>query len=191
MINVEHLIPLLSQYGYWLIFPIAVIEGPIISIVVGFLLSLGYFDFKVAYLVLIAGDLIGDSIYYFLGRWGSSFTKRILRLDEKKIENFSNFLKGNLNKTFVFGKFAHGLGSITWFGMGTLKVPFRKFLVMNTLTTAVKSLLLLTLGFYFGKAYLQVNKRLDELSIVLIVLFVLVYILLAYTGLPKKIFRRK
>ena len=66
------LVALITSYGYVLIFLLAIVEGPIVSIVAGFVSSLGYLDILVAYGVLVASDMVGDMLYYALGRWGAS-----------------------------------------------------------------------------------------------------------------------
>ena len=62
---------LLIQYKYLILFPIIVIEGPFATIVSGFLVSLGIFNVFIAYPIIILGDLASDSIFYFVGRFGS------------------------------------------------------------------------------------------------------------------------
>jgi membrane protein DedA with SNARE-associated domain len=53
----------LLYYKYFVLFPIMVVEGPIITIIAGFLVSLGHLNGLAAYAVLVAGDVTGDSIY--------------------------------------------------------------------------------------------------------------------------------
>ena len=53
---------MLSYYKYWLIFPIMVLEGPIITVISGFLVSLGTLNAFVAYPLLFFGDLLGAAL---------------------------------------------------------------------------------------------------------------------------------
>ena len=62
---------LLMTYRYLILFPLAAVEGPIVALLVGFLISLGYFQFFPAFGIMILGDLIPDSFYYYLGRFGN------------------------------------------------------------------------------------------------------------------------
>ena len=68
--TLEHFIALLLQYKYFFLFPIAIIEGPIISILAGVLIARGVMDPWVSYTLLVLGDLIGDGFYYAIGRFG-------------------------------------------------------------------------------------------------------------------------
>jgi len=60
----------LLQYRYLALFPLACIEGPILALVVGFMVHLGYFSFIPAYFIMVLGDFVPDSVYYFIGRFG-------------------------------------------------------------------------------------------------------------------------
>ena len=45
-------------------------EGPVLAIIIGFLIHQGYLAFLPSYIILIFGDIIPDSAYYYLGRLG-------------------------------------------------------------------------------------------------------------------------
>lgn len=66
----QQIISLLTAYKYFFLFPIVVVEGPIITVIAGFLSSLGYLNIIIAYLVVVAGDIVGDSAYYAIGFYG-------------------------------------------------------------------------------------------------------------------------
>ena len=66
----EQIILLLTTYKYLLLFPIVVFEGPIITVIAGFLSSLGYLNIFIAYGVVVVGDIAGDIMYYALGYYG-------------------------------------------------------------------------------------------------------------------------
>ena len=57
-----------NQFGYWVIFPFIVIEGPITTIVAGWFASLGYLHLGVLLVIANIADMVGDSMYYFIGQ---------------------------------------------------------------------------------------------------------------------------
>jgi membrane protein DedA with SNARE-associated domain len=181
LIAVQQVIPWLIKYKYFIIFPVTVIEGPIITIVTGFLASIGYISLFIGYLVIIAGDLAGDSFYYLLGRFGSEgvFHKyaKYIGLNEVRIKTLKQHFINHPNRTFILGKIAHGAGPIILLAAGSIKVPFKKFFLANVLPTIVKSLILILVGYYFGKAYLAFNSVLNELALVVLGLFIIAYII--------------
>src|SRR4051794_39487817 len=60
----------LMTYRYWILFPLACIEGPILSFFMGTLCALGYFNPFLVYPIMLAGDLIPDTILFYVGRRG-------------------------------------------------------------------------------------------------------------------------
>src|SRR3989344_2097578 len=61
---------LIETYTYFAIFPISVLEGTIIAVFSGFLVSVGIINIYITTGVLILGDIVGDIAYYSLGRFG-------------------------------------------------------------------------------------------------------------------------
>lgn len=187
----DTIIPFFVQYKYLVILPVAVVEGPVIAIVGGFLISLGYLNYWLTLATLIVGDMIGDSIYYVIGRFGrmSFITKHghYIGLTLSRIEKIERHFARHPIKTLFFGKFAHGLASITWVAAGMSRVPYRKFIFTNMLSSAIKSGILLLLGFYYGKAYTTFDQYLGYIATGVFILFIGVYLLAIKTNLVARL----
>jgi len=87
----EHILALLIEYKYFILFPLAAIEGPIVSLAAGFLIHTGHLSFIPTYLIFILGDVIPDCLYYYLGKFGDK--KQILQ----KYISKDGFVSRNLN----------------------------------------------------------------------------------------------
>ena len=162
MPSLAQIVAWLIVYKYLIIFPFAVLEGPIITIISGFLASTGVLNFWVAFAVVVFGDLFADNLYYALGRFGRerfirSRLGKLLGLDEKRVEKLEKHFATHPWKTFTFGKFVHGTGSPILVAGGMAKVPYKKFLGYNIPTTLLNSFILIEIGFYFGHAYQSFN----------------------------------
>ncbi|PIR76553.1 MAG: hypothetical protein COU32_01430 [Candidatus Magasanikbacteria bacterium CG10_big_fil_rev_8_21_14_0_10_42_10] len=176
---------LIIHYSYLIIIPMMIIEGPIITVIAGFLASLGYFNIFVVYLVMIAADLIGDTMYYAIGRWGGiPLIKKwghYIGITEKHVTDIEKKI-GNHEARFLFlGKIAHGFGTVFLLAAGTAKMPYGKFLLFNILPTLLKSLLFLLVGYYFGYAYTTIQVYVDYSALAMIVLaiiFVVLYVII-------------
>ena len=176
------IIALLIKYRYLLIFPIAVLEGPIISMVVGFLIYMGYLNGMAAFGLLILADLVGDSLYYFLGRFGR---KRFLHkyghyigMNEARILVLEKQFEKNHWKILAVGK-TQAIGSLILVAAGVAKAPFDKFLWYNLLGSFPKVLFFILVGYFFGHGYLEINRfsgYTGWISISLSVLLVLIYL---------------
>jgi membrane protein DedA with SNARE-associated domain len=168
---------LLVQYRYLILFPLAAIEGPIISLAVGFLIYLGFFSVVPAYILLVFGDLIPDTIYYYLGRYGNK--KRIL---DKYIER-SDRLAHNMNlleklwhdhgkKTMFFSKLAYGLSTPFLISAGLVKMPYKKFVSYALPVTLLQYAVLLTIGYYLGYSYASAARYVEDAGLIIAAAFV-------------------
>ena len=177
----------LLDYKYLLLFPIAIVEGPFVTVLAGFLASIGKIDIYLAFMIIISGDLIGDSLYYAFGKWGGrSWVRKWghhVGMTQVRIERLENHFKRHPGKTLMLGKVAHGLGGPFLAAAGLSNMPYGNFLFYNLLPTAPKSLLLILLGFYSGHAYQRVTQYLDSLAVFFCVLSL--SIILLYIFIPK------
>ncbi|MBU3901668.1 DedA family protein [Patescibacteria group bacterium] len=168
--SIDQIILWLANYKYFALFPLAVAEGPIITVIAGFLASLGHFNFWVAYLIIVVGDLAGDAVHYSLGRWGGrNFIDRwgkYLGVGPGQIETIEKQFDKRGDKLLFIGKMSHGVGGAFLIAAGLIKMPFIKFLFANFLATLIKSLLLLLLGFYFGQALSTINTYLERITLI-------------------------
>jgi len=169
----------LDHYKYLAIFPLAFIEGPIITILSGFLASLGELNFILAYLLIVAGDMTGDTFFYLMGRYSQRLPKKLISffgLTKGRIIFIENQFKTNPKKLFSLGK-ASALGTIILFASGLSRFPYKKFFFYNLVLTIFKSLLLLIVGYYFGRAYASLKTYLDYGALGLAVLFIVFYVI--------------
>ena len=178
----QNIILLLTAYKYLFLFPVAVIEGPIITVIAGFLSSLGIFNVFIAYGVLVAGDIAGDVAYYELGyygrqrfvtRWG-----RFIGITQERLEQLERHFDKHAGKTLIIGKLSQGIGGAILLAAGMAKVPLRTFALYDFLPTLPKTLILLLIGYYAGASYVKISSYFDYAAIGTVaaaVIFVVVY----------------
>lgn len=167
---------LLEHYGYYLLFPTAVIEGPIVTILTGALVSLRIFSFLTAYIVVSAGDILGDIIWYAVGRYGGlPFIRRwgiYMGIKESHLGIMERLFKRHEVKSYFLGKLAHGAGGAVLVVAGLVKAPFDRFVWWNVIATLIKSFALLLLGYYFAHALTQVSSVLDLIASITVIVTV-------------------
>lgn len=163
--QVNQIFGLLYTYSYLVLFPLVIVEGPVVTIVAGFLVSLGFMDFIPTYLTIIAGDLTGDVLYYSAGRWWLNKTyKGVLKffnINFKFVQKLEGAIKKNKRPFLFFGKLSHAIGGLILFAAGSAKIPLKDFLTFNFLATLPKSLILLAVGYFFGSTVSNFTKALD------------------------------
>ncbi len=182
--SLDQLLSLLLTYKYLIIFPIAVAEGPIISILSGALIARDLLDPFLAYFLLLLGDLLGDTIYYCLGRFGGRPAVKkwgyLVKLKEEKITALEHHFNHLAPKRTLFLGKTQPWGSIILFAAGTAKMPYLKFLLVNTAASIPKVLILVLLGYYFNQAYVALDQYVQYAGIIIttITVPILLYFLL-------------
>jgi membrane protein DedA with SNARE-associated domain len=184
MLSFPQIIGWILTYRYLVLFPIVVVEGPIITIIAGFLASLDLLSIYITYVVIVFADLSGDFIYYSIGRWGrENFIDKwgkYIGLNKQKIGKVEEHFEKHRKKTLIFGKLSHAVGMPILVAAGIAKVPIWEFLWLNFLATLPKSFIFLFIGYYFGEAYVKFDKYLDYITITTIILG-LVFLLIYYS----------
>ena len=144
--SLDQIVQLVIQFKYIILYPIAVLEGPIISIIAGFLVSKGYLGFIITYLLLMAGDLTGDIFYYGVGRWGGR--KLIdrwgprLGLNPKRMAKVDDHFLRHGGKTLLFGKWTQTVGAPILVTAGAIRMPLGKyFLSTKWMTNTISRLI--------------------------------------------------
>lgn len=156
------LIEILSSYGYAIIFPIAILEGPLVAIAAGLLVSRGILAVIPTTLILIAGDLLGDTFYYSLGRYGGRNLGRrwgnYIGVTEERVEKLEHYFKNNDWKLILFSK-TQAIGATILFSAGVVKMKFRRFIGFNFIGSIPKAILFQLIGYYFGESTSEANLR--------------------------------
>jgi len=172
LIETAQIIALLEAYKYLILFPATLFEGPVITVIAGYLSSLNFLNFFIVYAVVVAGDTVGDLLYYAAGRWGRwKFFRRWQKLfdvNEGKIAKMEKYFGKHAGKTLFFGKFGYGIVGSMLFASGLANVSLSIFLIFTFPATLMKSMMLLLIGFYFGYAYKQIALYLDYVSYMMI-----------------------
>ncbi|HET8575202.1 MAG TPA: VTT domain-containing protein [Candidatus Paceibacterota bacterium] len=159
---------LLQHYGYVLLFLIAVIEGPIISVIASFLVLQGFFNIYLVLAVVVVADLVGDVLHYAPGRWwGEKIFQKYFKSQEKHMKQLEKRFQTKGGRTLLFGKLTHASGFVILIAAGVAKMPLSKFLWYNLLGTIPKSLFFIVIGYYLGYAYNKINKDIETATLII------------------------
>ncbi len=182
----EGIINLLVTYKYFIIVPITIVEGPIIMMICGFLLKLGYFSLVPLYIFLMLGDLVGDVWWYFIGyRYGERFVRRFgkyFSITEKQVEVVQGLFRRYHDPIVLVSKLTMGFGLaiVTLFSAGVSRVPFGRYMTFNIIGQFFWTGFLLSIGYLFGNLYGTVDNVLGR--IFLVAIFVCVFFLVVGFG---------
>jgi membrane protein DedA with SNARE-associated domain len=157
--------------------------GPLLSIILGLLLHLGYFSLVPLYGVLMFGDLIGDTVLYYLGyRYGpASIDKfgKYIGITQERVNRASGLFHKYKNPILFFSKITNGFGlsMVTLLTAGIVRIPFSRYIAFNMLGQFIWTGALLYIGFAFGELYKKIdtwNSRLTIFGGIIVLCLVLV-----------------
>ena len=179
MLDSQQLLEFISQYGYWILFPLMIIEGPIVTLIGGGLAALGVLRVEIVFLLSIFGDLTMDIILYYIGFYGNArLRKRIAKHSkwEKRRILVRNFFKKHGGKVIFFVKISSGLCYVTFITAGMIRMPLKRFLFFSLVGGIIWSGLLVGLGYFYGHLYQEISGKIEQAGIIVILLTTLTFI---------------
>lgn len=168
----------LYVYRYLGIFLGTIIEGPVIMTAVGFLVGLGHFNFWLAYILMVLGDLVGDIGWYYAGYFGAkNFIEKFGRffgINKESMEKVKTLFLKHHNKILFLSKVTMGFGLAApiLVTAGISKVSLKKFIIINLIGGFIWTAFLMLLGYLFGNIYLLVSEGLKIGFIALIIILI-------------------
>jgi membrane protein DedA with SNARE-associated domain len=167
---------IIEAHGIAILAPLAVIEGPIVTVIAAYLSSLGLLDVIQVYLCVVIADVVGDCILYGLGRAGSgAVPPRLglrLGLNRRRMAGLIRAYRDNGVRLLILGKLTHAAGFAVLVAAGAARMNILTFIAANLVGTIPKSLALVTLGYLFGSAHAVIAAWFSTGSAVLLALIV-------------------
>jgi membrane protein DedA with SNARE-associated domain len=162
-----------------------VVEGPIITAAAAFVASLGYLNVWIILFLALLGNFIPDTLLFLIGRWGRKagierFVHR-LGLRPSRMKLIERDMKKHACKTLIIVKLIPLLPIPGIILAGFMKVPIKKFLLVDILFNVVGALIFTSMGFYAGWAinnifkYLKIGQYVLLLLIPLVIVVYIVY----------------
>ncbi len=183
LITLEAILSLLQANGYWIMFWLMIIEGPIISYASAFASALGIFDIKIVFFLSVLGNSIPDKLFYFIGRFcrGPTLEKfaSFFGLSYKRIKKLENAFKVHLGKTIVLTKITPVLTILGPLFAGFTRVNFKKFFIITTSIDIFISLIFIVTGYYSGLAA-DTTLKYFRLEIYLLPVLIILTVIISY-----------
>ncbi len=165
--------------AYCFIFVGLVFEGEFFVISTGILAHLGALNFWFSLFFIFMGGLGKTVLGYYIGgvinrKWSDS---KIVRYLEKRVHHFMPRFQRKPFWSIFLSKFIFGANHIVIIFAGFRKINYRKFLKAEILSTAIWAPLLLSIGYFFSYAALQISHEIWRF-LLLILLFIGIFIFL-------------
>lgn len=193
----QAILPYILLYKYWAIFIVTFLASLAIPIPAGTLLiasaafaSQGYFNISTLLLVVIAANISGDNVSYWIARLYGESTLSKIKFFNKIISSKSFIIiEKNIAKRpgFVILLSRFEVISTLTINMicGLGKTTYKKFMLFEIFGTFLSVLFYALIGYTFGDSWQAINKLIGNFSIVF---FLLVAISISLFG--KKIVAR-
>ncbi|OGI64406.1 hypothetical protein A2733_01200 [Candidatus Nomurabacteria bacterium RIFCSPHIGHO2_01_FULL_40_20] len=144
----------LSYFGVWLLSFAANVLVPIpeegVFIILGYLAGGPHLNGLILFPVIFTGVIASDITIYLLARGGNRFiTGAYKRIFASQVESRMEWVQKNINKVIFCSRFLIQLRFLGPFLAGYLKIPFKKFLLLDAGALLIYIPLYLALGWYF------------------------------------------
>ncbi len=182
-------IAFLESSKYVLIFLGSFFEGSAVMMATGLLWHTSVVSFWFAYAMLLAGDILSDMMWYFIGffggrpffaRWGHlmGVTPEIFTKVERRFHKYHT-------RILIISKLTMGLGLATVIlsVAGMLRVPFIRYFLINLIGGFIWVFFLMGIGYFFGNVLIYVPR---EFKIAIAVAIPILF-LFAMRSLTKKL----
>lgn len=146
-VSLEYVI---DHYGYLAILIGTFLEGETILILGGVAAKLGYLHLPWVMLSALIGTLLGDQLFFFLGRYhGKSFLDKHPAWQDRTTV-VTQMLERHRIPVIIGFRFLYGLRTATPFVIGMSRIAITEFLVLNIIGAALWATVIGLLGYAFG-----------------------------------------
>lgn len=187
------LLALLHTYRYWVLFPLAFFEGPIIALIAGLFVSQGYLEAFPTYIILSLGDIVPDTLYYWIGRLShqANFLARYghrFGISKDRLHAIEQLWQRHTFKSVLFSKWAYGMSTPLLLSAGLARVPAKKYISYIVPIVLMQYAVLLVIGYYFGSSYQLISMYVKDAGWVIaagVVIFLVIYFIVARSAKRK------
>ncbi|HRZ95549.1 MAG TPA: DedA family protein [Candidatus Moranbacteria bacterium] len=151
----------LQSYGYAIMLPLMILEGPVATLAAAILASLGAFNVWIVLILSIIGDMVGDVILFGLGyHYGMGFVRRVgkyIGITEKLVLKMERYFERHGGKTIFAVKSTTGLCWAAFTAAGIVKMDFKKFIKYSIYGGIIWSGFLVFMGYFYGYLWREIR----------------------------------
>ena len=154
----------LTSYGYLAVLIGTFLEGETILVLGGLAAHQGYLYLIGVIGAAFAGSLMGDQLFFFLGRRHSDWILKKRPTWQLKISRAENLISRYETVVILSFRFLYGLRSIIPFVLGMSRVRVGKFIALNMIGALVWAIAVGTAGYLFGRAFEMVLGEIKSIE---------------------------
>jgi membrane protein DedA with SNARE-associated domain len=159
----ETFIPYIKQYGYWAIFFVVFFEsiglplpGETFIVVASLYAVKGVIDLYALIILCVLATFLANNVSYVIGYQGGheflSKYGRFILINQKRLNKAELIVRKYEDIVVIFARFIFGLRQLNGLIMGTIKMPWAHFALLNFLGAVLWVACVVAVSFYFGKS---------------------------------------
>jgi membrane protein DedA with SNARE-associated domain len=156
--SLDTITPLIIEYRYWIVIPLAFLEGPFVAFIAGTLAAADYFDPWILMIIFILRDALVDLGYYGAGVYANrtEFVHKLLHrigVTPEHLGKAQGLWHTHPWKTIVMGKISYGIAPAFFVVAGMIRMHLPTFIVFNLIAASVLYGIFMVAGYFFGNAF--------------------------------------
>jgi len=141
---------LIAHYGLITVLAGSLLEGETVLLLAGYAAHQGYLDFAAVVAVAAVGAVIGDQVWFVLGRReGNRLIARRPSLDGE-VRRALALIEHHSVKILLAMRFAWGLRIALPVAVGISRIPWQRFTLLNLLSALLWAPMVAGVGYVFG-----------------------------------------
>ncbi|MCW8895815.1 MAG: DedA family protein [Sulfurimonas sp.] len=145
----------LETYGYIGLFLYSLGGGFIALIGAGVLSFMGKMDLTLVIVIAFIANALGDVLLFYMARYQKGVMMNGLRKHRRKLALAHVMMKKNGSWIILIQKFVYGIKTLIPIAIGLTKYDFKKFAILNVLSSAVWALVFGFGSYYSGGALVK------------------------------------
>jgi membrane protein DedA with SNARE-associated domain len=155
----------IEHYGYLAVLLGTFLEGETVLVLAGFAAHRGYLNLPLVICCAFAGTVIGDQLFYYLGRTHSKKVLKWRQSWQPRIEQSQRLVARHQILILLGFRFLYGLRTVIPFTLGIAGVSRRVFIPLNILGALLWAGAVGGAGYIFGQALETLFGRLKHLEL--------------------------
>ena len=146
----------IKEYGYIILFFWSILEGESGLVMAGLLSHTGDMNLFLAIFIAGLGGFAGDQLYFYIGRFNTSYVHRKLKQQKRKLALAHLLLKKHGWPIIFLQRYLYGLRTIIPIAIGLTGYSAKKYALINLIAAWCWSSVIILPVWYFGNEILSV-----------------------------------
>jgi len=172
--KMEQILSLLSQYGLWVVFFGMIVEGTVVIILSGVLCHMGVLPCGETIIVAILGAIIGDQIWFYIGKnYAQKFLPKFPTID-KQIKKLEDKVQSKADILAMTSRVISG-GAIAFpLVLAIHNYSHKRFTVLDSIGASLASMIWLSIGYFLSNSFQKILGDINHFEHMLLFVIVIV-----------------